>query len=559
MAFHMENFMNNNDFTSRPVVSVNGFCLARPEMLLQIKDYFGLLADPALLGELQRHFATVQRREPTSEELVLLDRFFVAEPTDPGRFVLTSLSSDDPRIGETYDDLRAKANELDKRLPLNLTELFEFGGHCLSSVGHRAPARERIFSGRDALIRSCIRDGSSPALISSPDVCAALDLSTEPTPKSALQTDLLVYVSGPDKSFVAALASLIISGRGRFNVGAVALADNGLLNALLELTPGGLIDLTVLPELSLLSLVERTSSAAFLTLNAATLTMFVREAGRFGLTARACGRTDGFKRLSIVTGSGMPLNVSTEFLKSGAPRFALTAEVVRRETKAVDDKGFDIATADASGHSRNVAAMGARAVTAVGANELSFDASCLTLIEGVSRLVAAGASYKDICASVELRLGRPNDAALVGDSVGALLGLYRVQAELCLRTTGGRVDFGEAGLGALMTAPLTDPLPDTLQSPGSRVYLLAPRADGYGLPRFSDLRRLYEYFDSLVKNGEVLSARAVGRTGLDATVEACSVEHPLYLVGEKNTEFALGGLIVESENELDGYFLGLCE
>ncbi len=548
--------MNNNDITSRPTVSVNGFCLAAPELLLQIKDYFGLAADLPLLTVIQRHFATVQRREPISDELILLDRYFSAPPTDPSRFVLASLSSDDPRVGETYDDLRAKAAELGCQLPFDLTELFGFGQRCLSSVGRRAVSSERIFWGNDALLRASLLPDSSPALITGDAVCAALDLApSHPQNASNVTTDCLVYVSGHDESFVTALASLIISGRERFKVGAVATAESGLLDALMKIAVGAMLDLTLLPELSLLSLTEASHSSAFLTLNGINVSNFVAEAARFGLSARVCGRADGFKRLVIKTGVGMPLTLSTEFLTTAAPRFAVSADVMRREPSDVSGAGFDITTADASGHCGNIASLGRRTLTAVGVRSLSFDDACLTLIDGVGRLVAAGAKYTDICASVELSLGLPVN----GDTVGALLGLYRVQTELCLRVSGSRMGFGDTGLGAVMTAKLEAPLPDTLQSPGSRVYLLAPRADGYGLPRFSDLRRLYEYVEGLIKNGELLSARAVGRDGLDAAIRNVSAEHPLYIVGEKTSEFAVGGLIVESENELDGIFLGLCE
>ncbi len=551
--------MNNNNFSGRPAISVNGFCLASPDLLIGIKSYFGLSADLPLLTVIQRHFATVQRREPTSDELILLDAYFTAEPTDPSRFDLSSLSSDDPRIGETYDDLRAKAAELGRKLPFDLTELFGFGQLCLSYVGRREPRNERVFSGNGALLSLCTLPDSSPALVSSDSVRAALDLSPTPSEKARTVTDCLVHVSGDGESFVAALASLMISGRGRFTVGDAALCGTGRLNALLKLSAGALIDLSVLPDLTLLSLAERSDSSAFLTVSGASAAQFVAEAGRFGLTARVCGRTDKFKRLTVVTGNGMPLTLSTEFLATAVPRFSLTAEVMRREPSAVSDRGFDITTADASGHSRNIAAASGRTLTAVGVKSLSFDDACLTLIEGVGRLVAAGADLNDVRASVELRLPSLTDKVLVGDAVGALLGLYRVQTELCLRTSGGRVDFGEPGLGAVLTARVDAPLPDRLVSPGSRVYLLAPRADEFGLPRFSDLRRLYEYVRGLIKNGEIISAKTVGRSGLDGAIAACSVEHPLYSVGEKTDVSGLGGFIVESENELDGVFLGLCE
>ncbi len=551
--------MNNNNFSGRPTVSVNGFCLASPELLLGIKSYFGLAADLPLLTVIQRHFATVQRREPTSEELTLLDAYFTAEPTDPARFTLTELSSDDPRIGETYDDLRAKAVELGRKLPFDLTELFGFGQSCLSSVGRREPRSERVLAGADALLGLSALPESTPALVTSDTVRAALDLSPTPPARSAAVTDCLVYVSGTGESFVAALASLIISGRGRFTVGGVSLCDLGRLNALLALSSGVLIDIGVLPELSVLSLAERSDSSAFLTLSAPTAAAFVAEAGRFGLAARVCGRTEGFKRLTVVTGHGIPLTLSTEFMRTAAPRFELAAKVLRREPSAAFDRGFDITTADASGHADNIATVGGRTLTAVGAQHLSFDDACLTLIEGVGRLVAAGADFKDVRASVELRLGRTDDPESFGDAVGALLGLYRVQAELCLRTAGGRVGVEGAALGAVLTARVDAPLPDRLVSPGSRVYLLAPRVDEFGLPRFSDLRRLYGYVHDLIKGGELISARAVGRAGLDAATAACSVEHPLYAVGAKTDVSGLGGFVVESENELDGVFLGLCE
>ncbi len=552
--------MNNNYFTGMPTaIPVNGFCLASPELLMQIKEYFGLCADLSVLTVLQRYFAAEQRREPLSDELLLLDRYFTAEPSSPSRFALTALTSDDPRIGQTYDDLRAKAAELGCRLPMSLTELFALGQRCLSSVGLRVSRRERVLSGNDALPRLCATGYSSPVFISADGVRAALDISSDKANDAPSFTDCLVFVSGPEENFASALSSLMISGRGLFTVGEVALCGRGRLNALLSLAPGALIDLNVLPEIPLLTLAECSTSSAFLTLSPLTASGFVAEAGRFGLTARVCGRTDNFKRLTIVSGYGVPMTISTDFLRFAVPQFALNATVTRQTPALPADRGFDILTVDASGHSENVAVIAQRTLTAVGSRALSFDDVCLTLIEGVSRLVAAGADHKDITASSELRLGRPSDRALSDGAVGAILGAYRVQTELCLRMSGSRVEFGNAGLGAVMTAKLTTPLPDTLQSPGSYVYLLAPRRDEFGMPLFSDLRRLYEYYHGFVENGAVLSARAVGRAGSDSAINAFSGERRIAFSAERPSEVAVGALIVESKTELDGVFLGFSE
>ncbi len=547
--------MNNNDMTSRPTVSVNGFCLGKPELLLQIKEYFGLLSDIALLTRIQRHYAVVQRREPTSDELILTDRY-LNSAGDPSRYALTSLSSDDTRVGEVYDDLRKKATELGKELPLTLTELFDFGGACLSSVGLEAMPG-RVISGEAGLLSLCRRQGSSPALIRGRSVCGAVDLSPSAEPSAV--TDRLVMISGDGDAFVNRLASLLLSGRERFTVGGVALCEPSVLDALMCLSPGGLIDLGALLSLHMTELAESRPASAVLTVAAPGAGALVAEAERFGLTACVFGRTDNFKRYSIVTRPGLHQHISTDFLKSTLPRLDVDAKVLRKAPLGELDGSFDILLPNEAGHAEAVACVGGRSLSAVGTPALSYDDACLTLVEGVSRLVAAGASYRDISASVELEFPRPGADGSVGDAVGALLGLYRAQAELCLRQSGGGLRFGEPRLGAIMTAPLDSPLPDRLTRSGNGVWLLFPRSDGSGLPRFDDLRRLYDYLHDAVRRGDVLSARAVGREGASTAVRR--------FIGDRNDsfddvampKFALGGFVVEAENELDGLFLGISE
>ena len=142
-----------------------------------------------------------------------------------------------------------------------------------------------------------------------------------------------------------------------------------------------------------------------------------------------------------------------------------------------------------------------------------------------------------------------------------LLGLYRAQTELSVRSVGSvcRVSYTPS-LSATVVAPQPDnTIPNTFSSKGSRVYLLTPRNDKNGITEFRDLKLLFDYIEDLKKFGLILSARAVNGQDVSGTVKAMETEE-LKLSSElKTLNSAYGAFIIESKNELQGTFLGFTE
>ncbi len=543
----MDNYKNTNR------IQVNGFCLAADELLLQIKNYFGLRSTLPLLKQIQRHFAVDQRREPLSDELLLIDAYLTSPPDSPSSFLLAELQSDDPRIGETYEDIRRKCSELEpkKGLPLDLGELFSLGGMCLQTLGKRS--RRRIYSGEETLLSTMLTSTGEPLLAASSVSAAVVDIAPADKNGATPLTDCLVCLFPADsemseRQFTLSIATLLADREG-LAVGAVELTRTGFLTALLKISKGAYLDTAVLPEGDI---VYGMKNGALVTLTGASAAVFAARAGVYGLDARICGRTDKLNRLTVTARDGFPMTLSAEFLRGARPKYSLEVNIPCRAAERTADEGFAIIGKHSFEGCDQTASVGDLTLTALGSRSLSFADAVLTLTEGVSRLVAAGVRYTDITASPDLALSdTPN-----GDGVGALLGLYRVQAELCLPTVGGRLSFDGVHFGVTLIGRARRSVPDRLQSRESRVYLLAPRTDSDGLPRFTDLRRLFEYVAEGIDNGSILSARAVGSAGVaDALARFVGAEDPATL------DIALPyiaslGFIAEAKDDLDGLLLG---
>lgn len=141
----------------------------------------------------------------------------------------------------------------------------------------------------------------------------------------------------------------------------------------------------------------------------------------------------------------------------------------------------------------------------------------LAVVEAVSKLVAAGASFSDIYLTFQEYFEKPKrDPKRWGKPMAALLGAFMAQMDLEIAAIGGKDSMSGTFEGidvpptlicfAVTTELVRNILSPELKREGSLLYLLKPEYDSDHLPIPSSLKNLYHMVHEKIEKGEILSA-----------------------------------------------------
>ena len=157
----------------------------------------------------------------------------------------------------------------------------------------------------------------------------------------------------------------------------------------------------------------------------------------------------------------------------------------------------------------------------------------LAVVESVSKLIAAGASFEDVYLSFQEYFKKPGkDPARWGEPLSALLGALEAQLDLGVAAIGGK-DSMSGSFEKLDVPPTLVSFAVTMgkagqavspefKRAGSRVILLRPEWDEWGLPEPESLKSVFRELSTLVQEGLVLSAWTVTHGGVaDGVLKMC--------------------------------------
>ncbi|MGI6696966.1 MAG: phosphoribosylformylglycinamidine synthase [Christensenellales bacterium] len=198
----------------------------------------------------------------------------------------------------------------------------------------------------------------------------------------------------------------------------------------------------------------------------------------------------------------------------------------------------------------------------------------LAVVDSVARVVAAGASARDVYLSFQEFFPRPgSDPKRWGLPLAALLGAFRAQMELEAAAIGGKDSM--SGSFEHLDVPPTlisfavahgsaqGAVSPEFKKPGSQVVWLRPRLGADGLPEAASQRQMFDTAHRLMKDKKALSAQPVGQGGAAYAVAMMAVGNGIGFRfaddWDKETLFdeAYGSLILEmAEGETAGELLG---
>ncbi|NCB42527.1 MAG: phosphoribosylformylglycinamidine synthase [Clostridia bacterium] len=153
----------------------------------------------------------------------------------------------------------------------------------------------------------------------------------------------------------------------------------------------------------------------------------------------------------------------------------------------------------------------------------------LAVVESVSKLIAAGAKWKDIYLSFQEYFEKLGDAPLRwGKPLSALLGAFKAQSGLGIAAIGGKDSmsgtFEEISVPptlvsfAVTTADIDAILSPEFKKAESNVYWIRPKNGEDGLPTAASLLKAYAYINKTAEAGKVLAAFTPGYGGVAEAV-----------------------------------------
>ncbi len=197
----------------------------------------------------------------------------------------------------------------------------------------------------------------------------------------------------------------------------------------------------------------------------------------------------------------------------------------------------------------------------------------LAVVESVSKLIASGASFKDIYLSLQSRFGAAEgDEAKWGDPLSAMLGVFRAQMDLGLGAAGckGSMDGSCEGIDAppaVISYAVTMAKTDDIATPGfkkagHKVVMLKPYTEsddsgaGKGLPKAESLIKVWERASELLASGNAMAAYTPGIGGIAEAIMKMTYGNGLgfgfeAMDLEEIFSYAYGSMILEIEEETE--------
>lgn len=154
-----------------------------------------------------------------------------------------------------------------------------------------------------------------------------------------------------------------------------------------------------------------------------------------------------------------------------------------------------------------------------------YHGAILAVIESISKVIAAGGSYKKCWLTFQEYFERTqNDPARWGKPFSALLGALKAQLEFGCGAIGGKdsmsgtfedIDVPPTLVSfAVSTASSKKVVSPEFKVPGNSVILINPKYDENGLPDFDSVRRCFEKVESLIESDRAKAVWTVANGGV---------------------------------------------
>lgn len=501
-----------------PESAVLHFGQCRTEHFEKIRTDLGVDLPDEQFALCVRYYSERAKRDPTVGELRLLSRLFSAGQK-PSAAAIVQLDTNDARA-ETYADLIAKRRDLltyGNTVPVTAEDAFGVAGATLERGG-----KERALNGVPLLLadRSAYPVNGSSVGVGGSDVLLCLPQPDSETgaPRVGDVYMLIRRGSLSPRAFRKEIEKQIDTGDlFRMLRSLRQIGDAGILPLLLPDAAGLYFDLNRLGEGRALfpeQLAGEFTGDWIAALPKPRVNEFLAALGETGLSGTLFAAVVAGSETVFVPSNHQAIRLETAFLRSlcaGEPISVVLQDELLPDRVSHTPRTLTVGCRYLAADSRNsesVALSGVTVASATANAENSpFRTAVLTALTPVLTAAVSGVDYTDARFAVDLRI--PRDP---GNSLSAILGVYRVQAELGIPDAVRRLSDANGTapeLTVFAVAPGSSVIPCCHTTDGAGLYLLAAPMLPDGLPDFPALRAMFTELAALSREGKLLAAKVL--------------------------------------------------
>lgn len=535
----------------------------------------GLRMPPMLYSVAIDYYKSEERREPSPDELLLLDRHSAILSKSRYSASVSELLTNDSFVAATYADMMEKRRAINPNhnTAPSLSELLGLADTYLARSGKTA-----ISSPGLSLESTGTRSVSSNAARICTEDAAFLLRIMGLNAKSCAEKELLLLLSPLDAEgeVDAPLAHVLADLENPIEYKEILqIGDMGLLAELLALPLGVEISAARLlrNHKSLISaLTDLHVGDYILRIDPTTFDGTAKRLQSVGIRATAFASLSNDQRITVRSGGEETIGLSKEFLS----RFYLfdrlnallenesatpNTPIFHKPLTAGASKYLDFCDCLPSVTSLDGGMIVSTATSIPTSNY--FLNAVDTALAAVLALAASGAPYTEQSLAVGLAIPKNyRDPARLGAVVSTILGLYRVEAELAIRTVKSRISTVKSDASpslSLFSVASGKASSDHFSAEGRYISLLAPAFDATGLPNFEALRSMLSYLTELAQSGTLTAVRILAHESLLDTLDAMQTETLGYQLNDSNA--AIGrtprlAILCETAEPIDAELLG---
>lgn len=194
-----------------------------------------------------------------------------------------------------------------------------------------------------------------------------------------------------------------------------------------------------------------------------------------------------------------------------------------------------------------------------------YHGACYSIVEAISKVVAAGGRYNQMRFSYQEYFERMNDSKSWGKPLAALLGALKMQVEFKLPSIGGKDSmsgtFKDINVPPMLmafgitTVDATMVISPEFKKNNSNIYLIKHNYLNNYMPNTSQLKDNYEFISNNIENKKIISAYAVGFGGIGEALSKMAFGNQIgYNVSLKEEDlfnYNYGSIVVETQEKLN--------
>ncbi len=553
---------------------IRNFGTYTDEQLEQMKVDLSIRMSLPKLKVCASYYAKTAMRDPFIEELRFLDRFVEKAASSPSAVAPHELLTNDAYVAQTYADLiekRRKINPNSKK-PCSLQEAFSLMGNYLFRIGKTVTYQHEAYMLEN--LQTLPGLSESPEMLSLKQVGCGFRRSFRklmPLDK----TDLLVILAPntdmtlPEKAI--AFNTFLINDSCMSAVKMIhPVGEQGLLYEALRMSHGLRINMSVLSDsyesLGLSALVRAHRGHYLLRIAAQSYYFLAKTAKNIGLNVLQFATPDEYSALTVVDGQQPLLSWNADFIRSlyefTPVSMRLQDEAATASAPIIQEQHSVGSCAYLTGHTgeaRNTLSQYGNTVytTAFSSPTSSYFLNSMdTVLSAVMSMCASGISFSDQRLAIHLALPFAlNQDNLASVAMSSILGLYRIEAELALPMTVGKIasesDRSHPAITVFDMAKGTA-ISDRLISSEHHLYCVAPEYDESGLLNFEKLRAFLDWLTDLSQKGSVKSARVICRKSLKDVLHEMETQEVAAVLNDTPSNEPLSlAILLETDSVID--------